>query len=157
MNAAQFGILTAVEMVTAMLIYIPVAYFADRGSRKPYIAITFMNFTLFPLALSLSSSFGTLIFVFILRGLKEFGEPTRKALILELAQEDAKASTFGTYYLIRDVIVSLAAFGGAFLWQRNPQLNFYVASAFGFAGTLYFILRVKTEASESGLSSMPQL
>lgn len=157
LNAAQFGILTAVEMVAAMLIYIPVAYLADRGSRKPFIAITFMNFTLFPLALSLCSSFVSFVFVFILRGLKEFGEPTRKALILELAQEDAKATTFGTYYLIRDVIVSLAAFGGAFLWLKSPQLNFYIASAFGFMGTLYFVFRVKTQASESGSPAIRQL
>ncbi len=142
-SAAQFGLLTAIEMVTAMLIYIPVAWLADRGSRKPYIAITFVNFTLFPLVLSLCSSFTALIFAFILRGLKEFGEPTRKALILDLAPEGAKASTFGTYYLIRDVIVSLAAFGGAFLWQKSPQLNFYTAGAFGLLGTLYFIFTVK--------------
>ncbi len=145
LSAAQFGILTVIEMVTAMLIYIPVAWLADRGSRKPYIAITFANFTLFPLVLSLSGTYTTLIFAFILRGLKEFGEPTRKALILDLAPEGAKASTFGTYYLIRDVIVSLAAFGGAFLWLKNPLLNFYVAFVFGVVGTLYFIVRVKTE------------
>ncbi len=144
LNAGQFGILTAIEMVTAMLIYIPVAYLADRGSRKPYIAITFANFTLFPLVLSVSGTYTALIFAFILRGLKEFGEPTRKALILDLAPADAKASTFGSYYLIRDVIVSLAAFGGAFLWQRSPQLNFYVAATFGVIGTLFFILKVRT-------------
>lgn len=145
LSAAKFGVLTAIEMVTAMLIYIPVAWLADRGSRKPYIAITFANFTLFPLALSFSHGYAAFVAAFVLRGLKEFGEPTRKALILDLAPGDAKASTFGTYYLIRDVIVSLAAFGSAFLWMRSPQLNFYVATAFGLAGTLYFILKVKPE------------
>jgi len=147
LSASRFGVLTAIEMVTAMLIYIPVAWLSDRSTRKPYIAITFVNFTLFPLVLSFSRSFTALIFAFILRGLKEFGEPTRKALILDLAPENAKASTFGTYYLIRDVIVSLAAFGGAFLWQRSPQLNFYLATGFGALGTLYFILKVKTQKS----------
>jgi len=47
--------------------------------------------------------------------------------------------------LIRDVIVSFAAFGGAFLWQRSPQLNFLTASAFGLLGTLYFIFKVKPQ------------
>jgi len=144
LSASRFGVLTAIEMVTAMLIYIPVAWLSDRSTRKPFIAITFFNFTLFPLVLSFSRSFTALVFAFILRGLKEFGEPTRKALILELAPEHAKASTFGTYYLIRDVIVSVAAFGGAFLWQRSPHLNFYLATAFGALGTLYFIFKVKT-------------
>ena len=142
MNASQFGLLSAIEMVTAMLIYIPVAYLADRSTKKPYVAITFVNFTLFPIVLSISKSFPVFVLAFILRGLKEFGEPTRKAMILDLAPDNAKASTFGAYYLIRDVVVSLAAFGGAFLWRYDPYLNLYVASAFGLLGTLYFILRV---------------
>ncbi len=47
---------------------------------------------------------------------------------------------FGLYYLIRDVIVSVAAFGGAWLWTISPQTNFVVAAVFGAAGALYFIL-----------------
>lgn len=147
LSAAMFGILTVVEMVTAMLVYIPVAYLADNSPRKPYIAITFANFTLFPLILSFSGTYAAFFLAFVIRGLKEFGEPTRKALILDLAPEGLKASTFGTYYLIRDVIVSLAAFGGAFLWQSSPQLNFYTASFFGLLGTLYFILKVKIKTA----------
>jgi MFS family permease len=145
LSAVQFGALTAIEMVTAMLIYIPVAWLADKGTRKPYIAITFFNFTLFPVVLYFCHSFSMFVIAFIIRGLKEFGEPTRKSLILALAPEGAKASTFGTYYLIRDVIVSVAAFGGAWLWKANPQLNFFMATGFGMLGTLYFIARVKTK------------
>ena len=75
---------------------------------------------------------------FVIRGLKEFGEPTRKALIMDLAPEHAKAGTFGTYYLIRDVIVSLAAFSSAFLWNISPQANFLTAFGCGVAGTVLF-------------------
>jgi len=32
----EFGFLSAVEMATAMLVYIPVAYLADRSSKKPF-------------------------------------------------------------------------------------------------------------------------
>jgi len=98
------------------------------------------------------------------RGLKEFGEPTRKALIMDLAPEGKKAGTFGVYYLLRDVVVSLAAFGGALLWDAStaraifdflgvghallpffeavasPTANFLVAFAFGLAGTVYFVV-----------------
>jgi hypothetical protein len=74
----------------------------------------------------------------VIRGLKEFGEPTRKALIMDLAPEDAKAATFGTYYFVRDVIVSLAAFASAFLWNIAPQVNFLVAAGFGVLGTVLF-------------------
>jgi MFS family permease len=142
-TAFQFGILTGVEMVTAMLVYIPVAYFADRTTKKPFIVTTFIFFTLFPLALLFAESFDLLVLAFILRGLKEFGEPTRKALIMDLAPEDRKAAMFGLYYLLRDVIVSLAAFGGAFLWQIGPQVNFLAASAFGILGTIFFAVKGK--------------
>lgn len=134
----QFGLLTAVEMVTAMLIYIPVAYLADRTTKKPFVVITFFFFTFFPFVLLFCRSFETLILAFILRGLKEFGEPARKALILDLSPEDRKAGMFGTYYLVRDVVVSAAAFGGAFLWKISPATNFVTAFGFGVMGTLLF-------------------
>jgi MFS family permease len=139
-SAVQFGVLTAIEMTTAMLVYAPVAYLADKTNKKPFVVTTFVFFTLFPLALMFAKSFKLLIFAFILRGLKEFGEPTRKALILDLAPDDCKASTFGTYYLIRDTIVSLAAFGGAFLWNISASVNFIAAFGFGVAGTLFFAI-----------------
>jgi MFS family permease len=142
-SPVQFGILTVVEMVTAMLIYVPVAHFADRGAKKPFVIVTFGFFTLFPLVIMFSQSFLPLVGAFVLRGLKEFGEPTRKALIMDLAPEDQKASTFGLYYLVRDVVVSLAAFGGAFLWMISPQTNFLAAFAAGAAGTIYFAFKGK--------------
>jgi len=160
----QFGLLTTVEMVTAMLVYIPVAYLADRSTKKPYVVTTFIFFTLFPLILLVAQSFWVMVIAFVIRGLKEFGEPTRKALIMDLAPEGRKAATFGLYYLIRDIIVSIAAFGGALLWDAStakliidtigvgeallpffeavtsPATNFLVAFGFGVAGTLYFLL-----------------
>ena len=137
----QFGLLTAVEMVTALLIYIPVAYLADRGTKKPFVLITFVFFTLFPLSLLFSHSFWPLMAAFVLRGFKEFGEPTRKALIMDLAPEGGKAAAFGVYYLARDVVVSLAAFGGAFLWLISPETNFLTAFGFGVLGTVWFAVK----------------
>lgn len=139
-TALQFGVLTTIEMTTAVIVYIPVAYLADRSTKKPFVAITFIFFTLFPLVLLFSRSFEMLIVAFILRGLKEFGEPTRKALIMDLSPDDCRAGMFGLYYLIRDVIVALAAVGGAFLWQFSPELNLVTAFGFGIIGTLGFIL-----------------
>ena len=78
---------------------------------------------------------------FVIRGLKEFGEPTRKALIMDLAPEGKKASTFGSYYLIRDTVVSAAAFASAWLWQISPGVNFMTAAAFGIIGTLLFAVK----------------
>lgn len=151
-SAPQFGLLTTVEMITAMLVYIPVAYLADRSGKKPFVVITFVNFTLFPLFLLFARSFPLLIIAFIIRGLKEFGEPTRKALIMDLAPEKQKAGMFGLYYLIRDVIVSAAAFGGAWLWELGPQTNFLVAAACGLTGTLFFALFGRDLPRSGGLS-----
>ena len=137
----QFGVLTAVEMATAVLIYLPVAWLADRGHKKPFVVATFGFFTLFPLVLLWARSFWPLALAFVVRGLKEFGEPTRKALIMDLAPEGRKAAMFGLYYLARDLVVSLAAFGGAFLWEWSPRTNLLTASAFGLLGTLWFAWR----------------
>ena len=158
----QFGLLTTIEMVTAVLVYIPVAYLADKSTKKPFVVTTFMFFTIFPLVLLVAQSFWVMVIAFVIRGLKEFGEPTRKALIMDLALDGRKAATFGIYYLIRDVVVSIAAFGGALLWDAStakliidtigignsllpfftavasPATNFFVASGFGLLGTLYF-------------------
>jgi MFS family permease len=163
-SAFEFGLLTTIEMATSVLVYVPVAYLADRGTKKPYVVATFGFFTLFPLVLLFSHTFWALAAAFVIRGLKEFGEPTRKALIMDLAPEGKKASAFGVYYLLRDVVVSVAAFGGALLWDSSalaqlaasfgapleppawlsgaasPALNFLVASAFGLAGTIYFAI-----------------
>ena len=151
-SEVKFGWLTALEMVTAMLVYLPVAWLADRGTKKPYVVITFCFFTLFPMSLWLagwlpqklsqpSLLFPLLTVAFIIRGLKEFGEPTRKSLILDLAPEHAKAATFGAYYLIRDGIVSVVALTAGFLWRFDPLANFATATVCGMVGTIYFAWR----------------
>lgn len=137
-SAGEFGILTAIEMLTAALIYIPVASFSDRLEKKPFIIITFIFFSVFPVLLYFSGSFALLIIAFVIRGLKEFGEPTRKALILELSAKGAEARSFGLYYFIRDGIVAFAGFLGGVLWMQSPELNLFVAGLFGVLGTLYF-------------------
>ncbi|MEA3307575.1 MAG: MFS transporter [Elusimicrobiota bacterium] len=159
----QFGILTAIEMITAILIYIPVAYLVEksgkramasensyegrlRASKKKYVIISFIFFSIFPLFLLFSTSFSWLIAAFIVRGLKEFGEPTRKSLILDLSPNDNQAMAYGTYYFIRDIVVSVAALGGGFLWLLSPKMTLIIASGFGFLGTLYFIFYVNLSA-----------
>ncbi|MEO5331969.1 MAG: MFS transporter [Magnetococcus sp. YQC-5] len=137
-SAVEFGMLTTIEMATAILIYLPVAWLADRAEKKPFVIITFLFFSIFPLVLMVSDSFFWLVAAFIVRGLKEFGEPARKALILDLAPPNHRAAAFGAYYLVRDTFVSIGAFSGAFLWQMGPHVNLMVASVFGLAGTLWF-------------------
>jgi hypothetical protein len=95
-----------------------------------------------------STSFGLLAIAFIIRGLKEFGEPTRKALILELSVKNTEARSFGLYYFIRDGIVAFAGFLGGALWLVSPELNLFTAFGFGVLGTLMFALLGKGTSFE---------
>ena len=137
-TAKEFGVLTAIEMLTAMLCYIPVAHLADKYGQRPFVMATFVFFTLFPVALLFANNFAWLAVAFVVRGLKEFGEPARKALIIAQASPELRARTYGAYYLIRDCIVTLGSFLGAWLWSISPQANFIGASICGALGTIWF-------------------
>jgi MFS family permease len=137
-TAEQYGLLVACEMITAMLCYLPVAHLADKYGRRPFVLITFVFFTLFPLTLLFGHNFALLIPAFIVRGLKEFGEPARKALIIGEAAPELRARTYGAYYLIRDCTVTTGSFLGAWLWHISPQANFIGAAMCGALGTLWF-------------------
>jgi MFS family permease len=138
LDAQQFGVLITIEMITAMLCYIPVAHLADKHGRRPFVLATFVFFTLFPLALLWADSFFWLAVAFAVRGLKEFGEPARKALIIGEARPELRSRTYGAYYLIRDCIVTSGSFLGAWLWSISPHANFIGASVCGGLGTLWF-------------------
>ena len=45
----------------------------------------------------------------------------------------------GTYYLVRDSIVSIGAIVGAYLWNLGPGLNFVGAAALGVVGTIFYL------------------
>lgn len=137
-SATQFGILTGVEMATAMACLVPVAYLSDKYGREPFIITTFIFFSLFPVALLLARGFSALIVAFVIRGLKEFGETARKSLIIQLSQEPGRGQTIGAYYLIRDCLATAAAFVGAALWKISPEANFIGAAAVGALGTILY-------------------
>ena len=99
---------------------------------------TFIFFTLFPVTLMFAHNFAWLAVAFAVRGLKEFGEPARKALIIAQARPELRARTYGAYYLIRDCVVTTGSFLGAWLWSISPRANFIGAAVFGGLGTLWF-------------------
>jgi MFS family permease len=137
-TAQQFGYLITFEMAAAMLCYIPVAHLADKYGRRPFVLITFVFFTLFPVTLLCADDFKWLALAFVVRGLKEFGEPARKALIIGEAAPELRARTYGAYYLIRDCTVTSGSFLGAWLWSVSPQANFIGAAICGALGTIWF-------------------
>jgi MFS family permease len=139
MSGQQIGILTTVEMLAATLCIIPASHYADRHGREPFVIVTFIMFTLFPISLLVSRSFFTLVIAFVIRGLKEFGETSRKALIIGYSDVERRAQMIGSYYLVRDLVVSAGAILGAYLWKLGPRLNFLGAAALGAAGTIFYL------------------
>jgi MFS family permease len=143
MSGREIGMLTTVEMAAATLCIMPASYFADKFQREPFVVITFIMFALFPISLLLSHGFTTLAVAFAIRGLKEFGDTSRKALIIGYCEPERRGQMVGAYYLVRDLIVSAAAIVGACLWKLGPRLNFLAAAALGLAGTLFYVRSVR--------------
>ena len=144
-SAAEFGALVGVQMATAILVYLPAARLADQFGRKPFVIATFMAFAAFPVAVAMASGMLGLILAFVVGGLREIGEPARKALIVDLGEPHLRARSVGVYYLIRSLAITPAAFVGGLLWDAAPRTPFYVAGAIGTVGTLLFALTVREE------------
>jgi len=134
-SPSQFGLLTSILTATAIVSYFPAAALAGRAEKKSFVVLTYVFFSLFPLAVVLSRSFTSLAAAFMVGGLREIGEPARKALIVDLSDPNARGRTVGLYYAIRGFSVAGAAIVGGALWTLRPSLTFFVASALGFVGT----------------------
>jgi MFS family permease len=143
LSAARYGTLIAIQMITSILVYIPAGKIADRIGRKPFVIATFISFALFPLAVILASNFALLVLAFIIGGLREIGEPARKAMIVDFARDDLRARSVGLYYLVRSLSITPAAAIGGLLWKVNPDAPFITASAIGLIGTIVFAATVE--------------
>jgi MFS family permease len=142
-SVAAYGTLIAVQMITSILVYIPAGRIADRIGRKPFVILTFLSFALFPIAIIVASNFATLIVAYVIGGLREIGEPSRKAMIVDLAHDNIRARSVGLYYLVRSLSITPAAAIGGLLWKIAPQVPFVTAGLIGLIGTVVFIMTVE--------------
>lgn len=142
-SARRFGTLIAIQMVTSIIVYIPAGKIADRVGRKPFVILTFICFALFPLAIVLASSFTLLALAFVVGGLREIGEPSRKAMIVDFAHENLRARSVGLYYLVRSLSITPAAAIGGLLWKLSPEVPFVTATAIGIVATIVFAITVE--------------
>jgi MFS family permease len=148
-SAKEIGVLTSVEMLAAILCIIPASHYADRYGREPFVIVTFIMFTLFPISLLVSRSFSALLVAFAIRGFKEFGDTSRKALIIGYCDPGRCGQMVGAYYLVRDLIVSAGAILGAYLWSVNPIVNFLGAAGLGIVGTIFYIKTIRDQREEA--------
>jgi len=139
----QYGTLVAIQMITSILVYIPAGKIADRIGRKPFVIVTFVSFALFPLAIIAASNFALIVLAFVIGGLREIGEPARKAMIVDFAQDNVRARSVGLYYLIRSLSITPAAAVGGLLWNIAPEVPFVVAGVIGVIGAFVFAVTVE--------------
>jgi MFS family permease len=142
-STARYGTLVGIQMIVSILVYIPAGKIADRIGRKPFVIVTFVSFALFPLAIVLAPNFALLAVAFIIGGLREIGEPSRKAMIVDFARADLRARSVGLYYLVRSLSITPAAAIGGLLWKISPQVPFVTAAVIGLVGTVVFALTVE--------------
>ena len=144
-STARFGTLLAILFTTTLVIYLPAAKAADRVGRRPFIIATFCAFALYPLAIIAASNFMGLVIAFIIGGLREIGEPARKAMIVDFASPQLRARTVGLYYLLRSLAITPAAAVGGLLWNLTPKMPFLIAGTFGVVGTFLFLATVREQ------------
>jgi MFS family permease len=139
-SAATFGMLVGLAMLTSIAVYLPVARSADIHTREPWITLTYSFFAVFPLILGLSTTSLMLVVAFICMGLREIGEPPRKALLVDLARNERKSVDVGAYYFTRGLVVFPASVVGGLLWRFSPHVTFFAAALVALIGTLIFAL-----------------
>jgi MFS family permease len=142
-GAPEFGALVAIQALTTIIVQVPAAAIAHRTGKKPFVTATFVAFAMFPLGVVLSRSFASLVAAFIVGGLRELGEPARKALIVDFAAPTLRGRVVGLYYLCRSLAIAPAAFVGGLLWRENPALPFYIAASIGAIGVIAFVATVR--------------
>jgi MFS family permease len=134
------GVLFAVQNLTALVTYLPVGRLTQTMGLQPFIGVTFVFFALFPLVLAWVPD-GWLVLAFIVYGLREIGEPARKALITSLLPEPVRARGVGLYWGLRSFAVCWASLVGAVVWHGfGPEALLYLAFALGCVGAGVYYL-----------------
>lgn len=147
------SVLLNIQAAVNILLYLIIGPLASREglAKKPYIGLTFIFFALFPLSLAAFGSFGLigLSLAFIVGGLREIGEPARKAMIADLVPPEMKTQAIGLYWSVRSAAVMWASPIGALAWIVGDRLSpgigplatFALAGLAGLLGAGFFVAR----------------
>jgi len=152
--AAYAGVLLVIQAVVNVACYLFIAPRTSRAglAKKPFIGWTFAAFAAFPLALATlgpALGFAGLAAAFVVGGLRELGEPARKAMISELVDPALRMQATGLYWAIRSAAVMLAPLVGGAIWVAADRLKpgagpvamLIAASAVGWIGAALFFAR----------------
>ena len=158
LDATAIGLLFSLQNAVALLTYLPIGRLTLVVGLQPFIGLTFVFFALFPLALALAPDGYGLVLAFVVWGLREIGEPARKALIVSLLPAPIRAQGVGLYWGIRGVAICWASLIGALVWWwLGPDALLYLAFGFGCAGAAIFYqwARHTDRALEASVAEVP--
>jgi MFS family permease len=156
-DAATVGWLFALQNLVALLTYLPIGRMTAVVGLQPFIGLTFIFFALFPLALAVVPDGYGLMVAFVVWGLREIGEPARKALIVSLLPAPIRAQGVGLYWGLRGIAICWASLVGAFVWfWFGPEALLYLAFGFGCVGAAVFYLWVREPTITADASTMQE-
>lgn len=161
-TALYQSVLLNIQAATNIVMYLAIGPLASRAglAKKPYIGLTFVFFALFPVSLAAlgpALGFWGLAAAFVVGGMREIGEPARKAMIAELVPADVRTQATGLYWSVRSVAVMWASPVGALFWiigdyagaGYGPILLFSVAGLTGLIGAALFWINFGRGASDA--------
>lgn len=153
-TALYQSVLLTIQAATNIILYLVIGPLASREgiAKKPYIGLTFLFFALFPLSIAVlgpTLGFFGLVIAFVVGGLREIGEPARKAMIADLVPPDSKSQAVGLYWSARSFAVMWASPAGAICWLcgdrlhpgAGPFVTFAAAGLLGLVGAVLFAVR----------------
>jgi len=154
------GSLIAITNFTALVTYVPVAKLVDRSpSPRPFIGTTFLLFSLFPIFLVILPKFCAwaglpvmlgLVLTYVINGLRELGEPARKALISTGFRPEVRARAVGLYWGLRSFAFCPAPLVAGLLWsQIGPDYTFLIGGGIGLLGTLWYTISARPSAERT--------
>jgi len=153
-TALYQSVLLSIQAVTNIVLYIVIGPLASREglAKKPYIGLTFLFFALFPISLAVlgpTLGFAGLALAFVVGGMREIGEPARKAMVADLVPPEVRTQAIGMYWSVRSLAVMWASPVGAVLWiagnhvrpGAGPLCTFGAAGVVGLIGAGLFFHR----------------
>jgi MFS family permease len=165
-----FGVMLILSQVTSAVTYLPMGLVASRPglAKRPYIGLTFFFFAAFPAVLALAGGLAlagilppaavvaAMAVAFLFAGLREIGEPARKAMIVDLIPPERKTQAIGIYWAARSAAVMVAPLVGGAVWVagnlaagldaadpagQGPLAMLAASSLCGAVGVVYYYAR----------------
>jgi MFS family permease len=143
----EVGFYLMLNNLTALVTYLPIGRLTQTVGLQPFVGWSFVFFALFPLALALVPN-EFLAVAFVVYGLREVGEPARKALITSSIPGEVRAQGVGLYWGLRSLAIAWAPLVGAALWQtQGAEVLLYAAFALGVVGAAIYYVACRARAA----------